>query len=275
MSPFLLTCFADEISSDLNEQLDVLEQEGFRHLEIRKLWDKNVLELSSEELTRLGGILKDRGFAVSSIASPIGKYPVTSPFEPQLQAMERAMAAAHALETPNIRIFSCYLPENEPREAYRDEVLYRMKRLTEAAERGGVTLLLENDNDMYGSNYKGGMDIIEHCQSPAVTFAFDAGNYVLSDVEPMGEAYPVVAEHIGYVHIKDAIREPRQFVPAGVGQGKVEELIVALNERGFSGFLSVEPHMHKYLPNATDPERVRTAIHALTSILAKHRINWK
>ena len=275
MSQFVLTCFADEISSELNEQLDVLEQEGIRHLEIRKIWGKNVLELSAEELARLGVLLKDRGFTVSSIASPIGKYPVTSPFEPQLEAMERAIAAAYALETRNIRIFSCYLPVNEPREAYRDEVLYRMKRLSEAAERGGVALLLENDNDMYGSHYKGGMEIIDHCQSPVLTFAFDSGNYVLSNVEPMGEAYPVVADHIGYVHIKDAIRKPRQFVPAGVGQGKVEELIVALNERGFCGFLSVEPHLHKYLPNATNPERVRTAIHALTSILEKHAIAWK
>jgi hypothetical protein len=39
--------------------------------------------------------------------------------------------------------------------------------------------------------------------------------------------------------------------------------------------LSVEPHLHSYLPNATDSERVQTAINALTSILEKHAIAWK
>jgi sugar phosphate isomerase/epimerase len=97
----------------------------------------------------------------------------------------------------------------------------------------------------------------------------------MAGVDPMLEAYPVVAPHIGYVHIKDATREPWQFVPVGVGQGKVEELVVALHKRGFSGYLSVEPHLHSYLPNATDSERVQTAINALTSILEKHAIAWK
>lgn len=274
MSLFVLTCFADEIGSELIEQLDVLEQEGIRHLEIRNVWGKNVLELSDAELKKLGGILKDRGFAVSSIASPIGKYPVASPFGPQLEAMERAIAAARALETPNIRVFSCFLPANEPREVFRDEVLHRMKQLANAAEQGGVTLVLENDNDMYGSRHEGGMNIIEHCQSPNVMFAFDPGNYVFSGVDPMHEAYPVVAPHIGYVHIKDATLAPRQFVPAGAGNGQIEELLLALHKRGYDGYLSVEPHLHGYLPNATDPERVRTAIRALTSLLAKQKMAW-
>jgi len=274
MSQFILTCFADEISSELEEQLELLEQEGIRHLEIRNVWGKNVLELSSEELNRLGSLLKDRGFTVSSIASPIGKYPAASPFGPQQKAMERAIDAARALNTPYIRLFSYHLPDNEPRERFRDEVLYRMKWLAEAAERSGVTILLENDNEMYGSLWEGGMEIIEHCQSPNVKFAFDSGNYVMSGVEPMLEAYPVVAPHIGYVHIKDATRDPRQFVPAGAGQGRIDELVAALHKRGFNGYLSVEPHLHSYLPNATDSERVRTAIRALTSLLAKQDIAW-
>lgn len=35
-----ITCFADEISQDLEEQLDVLQQEGISHIELRNVWGK-------------------------------------------------------------------------------------------------------------------------------------------------------------------------------------------------------------------------------------------
>ncbi|MDQ8735130.1 hypothetical protein [Paenibacillus sp. LHD-38] len=69
-----VTCFADEISQDLEEQLQVLSEMGLSHLEIRSVWGKNVLELDAEELDRINGMVKERGFGVSSIASPVGKY---------------------------------------------------------------------------------------------------------------------------------------------------------------------------------------------------------
>ena len=45
-----LSAFADEISPDLDTQLNVLEEEGIRHIEFRGVWNKNVLNLSNEEL---------------------------------------------------------------------------------------------------------------------------------------------------------------------------------------------------------------------------------
>lgn len=36
-----LTGFADEISSELDVQLDVLESEQIHHLELRSVWGKN------------------------------------------------------------------------------------------------------------------------------------------------------------------------------------------------------------------------------------------
>lgn len=270
-----LTCFADEISSVLDEQLDLLEHAGISHLEIRNVWGKNVLDLSTEELQQLLHTTESRGFSVSSIASPIGKYPITSSNEPQLEALNRAIQAAQILKTPYIRIFSYYFPENEPKENFREEVLQRMAQLVEIAAQSEITLILENDSGMYGSTYEGGMEIMEHCQSPFIKFAFDPGNYVMEGIDPMKQAFPQVVSQIEYIHIKDAISSPRQFVPAGAGDGGLEILLIEMQKRSYAGFLSVEPHLHHYLPNASDPERVLTAIHALTAILEKNGIEWQ
>ena len=275
MSKVKLTCFADEISSELDEQLDVLEQEGLKYLELRGVWGKNVLELNEDERNRIQTILAKRDFRISSIASPIGKYLITDPYEPQLQALDKAIFAAHFFDTPFIRIFSYRLPDNEPVEEYRDEVLHRLKLLTEAASRNNVILILENDSHVYGSTDDCCLEILAHCASRHMRAAFDPGNYVMNGVQPMREAFPKISPFIDYVHIKDATQEPRQFVPAGVGEGHIEELLAELKERQFNGFLSVEPHLKPYLPEASDPERVVTAIRALKVLLEKVEQDWE
>ncbi|SFK98987.1 Sugar phosphate isomerase/epimerase [Paenibacillus sp. 1_12] len=275
MSKVKLTCFADEISSDLDEQLDVLEQEGMKYLELRGVWGKNVLELNEDELNQIQAVLQKRGFRISSIASPIGKYLITDPFEPQLEALDKATYAAQFFETPYIRIFSYRLPEGGSVEAYRDEVLHRLKQLTEAASRSGVILILENDSNLYGSTDDCCLDILAHCDSKHMRAAFDPGNYVMNNVQPMRDAYPKISPYTDYVHIKDAVQEPRQFVPAGVGEGQLEELLVKLKERQYDGFLSVEPHLKPYLPEASDSERVITAIRALKGLLEKVDQDWE
>ncbi|KRF03286.1 hypothetical protein ASG89_22760 [Paenibacillus sp. Soil766] len=89
-----ITCFADEISHDLVEQMDVLQQEGITHLELRNVWGKNVLDLSDEELKKVREAAEARGFAISSIGSPLGKYPVVNDFAPQLEGLQRGIRAA-------------------------------------------------------------------------------------------------------------------------------------------------------------------------------------
>ena len=49
-----LTGFADEISPELDEQLDTLAQESMRSMELRSVWNTNVLDLTDEELGRSG-----------------------------------------------------------------------------------------------------------------------------------------------------------------------------------------------------------------------------
>jgi sugar phosphate isomerase/epimerase len=271
----IMTCFADEISADLDEQLQVLKQEGLRYLELRNVWDTNVLKLSEEQMERVRSKLQDNGFRISSIGSPLGKYNIGDDFAPQLHDLRRAIAVAKFFETPYIRIFSFHLPNGEPAENHRDEVLSRMRQFTELAEQSGITLLLENESNMYGDKDDRYLDILQSCDSPHLRSAFDPGNFVMNGVRPVSEAYPKVAGYIEYVHVKDATTEPRQFVPAGKGEGEFPQFLMALKQKEYSGFLSVEPHLKHYMPEASDPERVIAAIRALKQLLADEGMAWE
>src|ERR671912_3071866 len=95
-----LTGFADEISADLEVQLDTLAAEGMRFLELRGVWGKNVLKLDDAELGRVKVALRERGIGVSSVGSPIGKIGIQDDFAPHLDDFRRAVRVAQELEAP-------------------------------------------------------------------------------------------------------------------------------------------------------------------------------
>ncbi|MCJ8013505.1 sugar phosphate isomerase/epimerase [Paenibacillus sp. KQZ6P-2] len=270
----MLTGFADEISNHLEEQMDVLISEGISHLELRSVYGKNVMELTDGELTQLKSALTERGIRVSSIGSPIGKYPIQEPFAPEIEKIDHALHIAKKLDAPYIRVFSYYIPENEAPEIYRDEVLSRMKQLTDQAERAQIKLLLENESGVYGNNDERCLDILQHCDSACLKLAFDPGNFVMNDIMPMSEAYPLLSSYLEYVHIKDADRQAHIFVPAGEGDGEFQSFVKALMECGYSGFLSIEPHLHKAFPEHDGIERFKIAAQALKKLLQNEGLAW-
>ena len=100
---FKLTGLGDEISFYLEEQMDVLESEGIKHIELRGVGAKGVLDLNNEDIKEIKEQLDARGFAISAIASPIGKIGIEDDFDPHLERFKKAMDVAHAFETPYIR----------------------------------------------------------------------------------------------------------------------------------------------------------------------------
>ena len=82
---FTLGAFADEISPDPQEQIDVLKQCGVKHIELRSILKTNVLDLTDLQVQELKSLLDRHGIKLSTIGSPIGKIRIDQPFEPHLQ----------------------------------------------------------------------------------------------------------------------------------------------------------------------------------------------
>lgn len=271
-----LTGFADEISPDLEIQLDVLASEGISHLELRGVWGKNVLQLTDEEAARVKERLDARGFRVSSIGSPIGKIQITDDFEPHLNDFRRAIELARYFGAPYIRIFSFFIPEGEDPAGYREEALSRMKQLAHLAEQENIMLLHENEKEIYGDNGERCLEILQACDSDKLRAAFDPANFVQCGVRPMSEAYPLVAPYIEYIHIKDALLDSGKVVPAGEGDGELRDLIGTLKQRGYNGFMSLEPHLSaaETFQGFSGPELFVVAVRALKGLLEESEIEW-
>jgi sugar phosphate isomerase/epimerase len=271
-----LTGFADEISPDLDEQVETLQAEKMRCLEFRGAWDTNVLAMSDEQIERARQTLAEAGIGVSSIGSPIGKIGITDDFGPHLDRFRRAIEVAHRLDAPFIRIFSFFIPEGDDPARHRDEVIDRLRQLVAAAEGQNVTLLHENEKHIYGDIPERCLDILQAVDSPIFRAAWDPANFVQCGVRPFAEGYEQLRPYIDYVHIKDAKLADGQVVPAGEGDGQVRETVRALRDSGFDGFFSMEPHlaMAGAFSGFSGPELFRLAVQRFTAILGEEGIAW-
>ena len=242
-----LSAFADEISPNLDEQVAVLQREGIGYMDLRGVWNINVLDLTDDHIRKIQETLDAQGMGVAAIGSPLGKVPIDSAFEAQLQRLERAIEIAHMFQTPFIRIFSFYPPtttngvSHDPG-AYREEVLRRLQAMIARANTEGITLLHENEKDIYGDTIARCVDILRQCSSAHFRAAFDPANFIQCGQVPYPDAYEALRPWIAYVHVKDALADG-SVVAAGEGVGHWPELLERLRADGYDGFLSLEPHL--------------------------------
>jgi sugar phosphate isomerase/epimerase len=267
---FTISAFADEISPDPEQQVNVLEKCGVRHIELRSILKTNVLDLTDLQIQELKKLLDRRGFKLSAIGSPIGKVKIDQPFEPHLQRFKRAIELCGVFGTQNIRIFSYYLPDGSSWSQWRQEVITRLKTQTELAEKASVRLVHENEHAIYGDDPERVVDLFRTIESPSFRAVYDPANYVVDGFEPW-QAWEMTREYTVHFHIKDWIHGENHGIIAGLGQGKIPDVLKDAVARKYSGFATLEPHLLGGGPTGgvTGPDLFPKAAAALQEILTK------
>jgi 3-dehydroshikimate dehydratase len=265
---FTISAFADEISPEPQEQLDVLQNCGVRHIELRSIHKTNVLDLTDAQTADFKRQLDARGFKLSAIGSPIGKILITDPFEPHLKRFQRAVELCQFFETPNIRIFSYYLPEGANWNDHRREVMERMKRKVELASAAGVRLLHENEHRIYGEDPERVVDLLQTINHPNLRAIYDPANYVHGGYDPW-QGWQLTKPWTVHFHIKDWVHGEHKGRLTGEGQGRIAEVMADAVQSGYQGFATLEPHLLGGGPTGgvTGPELFPKAVKAFTDVL--------
>ncbi|MBR3692645.1 MAG: sugar phosphate isomerase/epimerase [Clostridia bacterium] len=245
MSKFILSCFADEIDPSPRIQMDEMEKHGISYMEVRGINGKNISLYTPEDVRSIKEDFWKRGFRVSSLGSPIGKIKLTDDFEDQLNLFRRMLEIAKIFETDYIRMFSFFIPEEECDKS-RDEVLRRWERYIEVARGSGITLLHENEKDIWGEKAARCLDLVESLGSDKLKLVFDPANFIQAQEETWPYAWNMLKPYVTYMHIKDAVMADGHVVPAGYGDGHLREILTDLWNSGYEGFLSLEPHLRNF-----------------------------
>lgn len=277
---FIITGFSDEIGESSKVQFSHLNKLGIKYFEPRGINEKNITDLSESEAAALKAEMDSYGVKVSSIGSPIGKISIEDDFEPHMEKLKHTIKIAKIFGTKYIRVFSFYIPD-ENYEKHREEVLRRMRLMTELAEKENVILLHENEKGIYGDNALRCLDIVTEINSPNLRCVFDPANFVQCRQNSYPVAFNMLKPYVEYMHIKDAT-EDGSVVPSGYGIGGVENILKDLRDSGWKGFLSLEPHLGDFkgfadleaeqktpMKEPSSPEKFDLAYNALKDILER------
>jgi len=190
--------------------------------------------------------------------------------------MRRVADVACELATTIVRVFSFFVPAGEAPERHRDQVIDRMGALAQVAEERGLVLAHENEKEIYGDTPGRCADLITAVGSPALRATFDPANFVQCGVRPFSDAYGLLRPNLVYLQVKDALAATGQVVPAGRGDGQLRETLGALRDSGFTGFMSLEPHLARAgrYGGFSGPEGFRQASQALKFLLNEQSITW-
>jgi sugar phosphate isomerase/epimerase len=257
---------ADEAGKEIDVQIKAHKELGWSDIEIRGTDDgTNLTDVTDEVFETIYGKVTDAGMTVSSFASGLCNWarPITNDFQVDIDELTRAIPRMQKFGSKYIRIMSYPNAKEEPWEedAWRDEVLRRLKELTKMAEDGGIVLAHENCNGWAGESPENTLAMLEAIDSPAMTLIFDTGNPVCHEGQDSWEFYSKVKDHVKHIHIKDHDGGERHTYP-GEGKGAVKEVVADLKAGGYDGYLSIEPHLKSVIhlaKDADDPEAAYSA----------------
>jgi len=280
--PYKLGIITDEITEELGQALDFLSEYSLAYCELRELWDKNIMNLSHEDLTRAQQMIQKRSLHVSAIASPVFKYnlpamPAREEKRDTFRAnftdqdtedlLRRVFEIARLFGTNQIRIFS-YWRVDEPEKAY-PYVRDRLREAAALAARNGMTLVLENEPACNIGTGKELGRILRGINSPHLRGTWDPGNAVMLGEVPYPDGYKEVRGLFSHMHFKDVKKDPQtrklSWAPVGAGCVDYRGQIKALREDKYEGTMSLETHYVRADGNKL--ESTRESLEGLLKIL--------
>ena len=245
---FRLSGFGDEISDELSVQLRVMSELGVDALEPRRVQlpggnTKNIVDMADSDLQVMRRMLDDHGMACSQIGSPVGKAPLDSALQVQMQQLEGAVRAAHVLDAAYIRVFGFQPVQGDPLPADRPAALDKFQRVAEhlATLDPDITLSLENEHDLYDDTPAACAEFLALEGAP-IAMCLDPGNFVRAGVRPFDEAWPVLGASTRMIHVKDYDTAIADWAPAGAGDGQLADVLGAADPEQVA-YLSLEPHL--------------------------------
>ena len=227
-----LSAFSDEADNRLDGQIEALKRNGITYTELRNLDGKSVADLTEEEAKSVKARLDAAGIRVWSIGSPLGKVDISCGFNAYKQKVRHICKLANILGTDKIRMFSFFNAYGE-----KDKVIAYLREMVAIGKEYGVKMCHENEKDIYGDTVERVEELLENVDG--LYSVYDPANF-LQCGEPAQKSLDALHSKAEYFHIKDVVFDTGELVPAGYGDGKIDELIARIDG---DKVLSIEPHL--------------------------------
>jgi L-ribulose-5-phosphate 3-epimerase len=262
-SPFRVAVINDEISQDFGHACEVASKEfGMEWIELRGMWNKNLLKLDAKEIAEARLILEKYKLRVTDVASPLFKvdwpgaprskfspkrdeFNADFTFDQQPEVLERCIELAKAFQTDRVRFFDFWrLDDQAP---YRTAINDKLREAAATAAKSRIILLLENEMACNTATAAESAKVLAAVKSENFMLNWDPGNAAAAGENPFPEGYQLLPkERIGHCHCKDVTKKSAGQGTdwAAIGRGMVDwkGQFAALKREGYHYAVSLETH---------------------------------
>jgi L-ribulose-5-phosphate 3-epimerase len=262
-SPFRIAVINDEITQDFGRACEVASQEfAMDWIELRGMWNKNVLKLDAKEIEEARRILGKYQLRVTDIASPLFKvdwpgapqskfspkrdqFHADFTFEQQDEVLDRSIELAKVFGTDRVRLFDFWrLDDQAP---YRAAMNEKLREAAEKAAKKNIILILENEPACNTATAAEAAKVLAEVTSRNLMLNWDPGNAAERDEKPFPDGYNLLPkERIGHCHCKDAVKKSdgSGYEWAAMGRGIIDWVgqFKALQRDDYHFGVSLETH---------------------------------
>jgi sugar phosphate isomerase/epimerase len=262
-SPFRIAVINDEVTQDFGRACEIAAHDfGMQWIELRGMWNKNIVNLDEKEIAEAQRILKKYKLRVTDIASPLFKcdwpgapkskfspkaaqFGADFTFDQQGEVLERSIRLAKAFNTDRVRCFDFWrLDDPAP---FRAAMNAKLLDAANTAGKQAVTLVLENEGACNTATGAEAAKVLAAVQSPDLMLNWDPGNAAAAGEKAYPDGYALLPkDRIGHCHCKDAAKVPNseKYEWAAMGRGVIDWAgqFRALKNDGYHFAVSLETH---------------------------------
>jgi sugar phosphate isomerase/epimerase len=262
MANFPVAIITDEFTQDFERICRTAVDMGIPALELRTVWDKNIVDMNDEEIRQVDQLANEFKLKIVSIASPVFKctlpdggdidhrfeqdaFHSAHTYEDQPRILARALEVANIFGAPIVRVFSFWRTVEPAKITSRI-----VEALKEAAEQGaaaGVKIGLENEHACNIATASESATVLNAVDNPNLGLVWDPANCYIAGERPYPDGYNLLpANRILHVHAKDGVLPPgsdrMNWGDLGAGDVDWTGQLAAMVRDGYSGAVSLETH---------------------------------
>ena len=263
-----LGVICDGISRDLGHALKVMDEFDLDYAELQFVWDKEVGDHTSDEVSGIKALLNGHGKQVSCLSRHVfaglttANRPGDDAHGRHMDALKRVIDMAHEVQSPLVRIMTNKKEQilwgmggaehwNVAHGAW-DATLDFIAPAVELARAEGIRLVVETGNGtMVNSNYTARRLIDDLGAKDVLQVLWDPANNCWCHELAYPDGYEMLrGGYLGHVHIKDVqVDTPRATLEVKeLGKGQLANLFrpmaVAMRGDGYDGVISFESVFH-------------------------------
>ncbi|MEP7269957.1 MAG: sugar phosphate isomerase/epimerase family protein [Acidobacteriota bacterium] len=257
MNALKLGIVADEISRNFRDAVRIGIQAGLWRYEVRFLTTGRAPMCDRLELLEVERIRDGEGIEITALSPGLFKQTIDRvAFAHEMaEVFPRALEWAHRWQLQSLIVFGFGKPDATEENADLVSSANPPERVVEGfAEAGaqattaGLRLLIEPEPICWADSGVATVDLIRRSGSSALGINYDPANVAWALRRDPIDEFDLVAPLIGNVHVKDQLAAPigsgrPTWVVPGEGMMGYRAHFAALQQIGYNGPISLEPHM--------------------------------